>query len=52
MRYRFCIRATCRNTKCEKNQIHMQKITSDKKNKGIIIDIINYPKDNNCPGFK
>lgn len=50
----FCTRATCRNKKCEKNQIYLERFLADKKNSGKMVELINFPKKNSiqCKGYK
>lgn len=50
----FCTKATCRNKKCDKNQIYMEKYISDKKNHGKMVSLINFPKNDKqrCKGYK
>lgn len=50
----FCTRATCRNKRCDKNQMYMEKYISDKKNHGTMVSLVNYPKDDKrqCKGYK
>lgn len=50
----FCTRATCRNTKCDKNQVYLEKYLADKNNHGKMVELINFPKRDSreCKGYK
>lgn len=50
----FCTKATCRNTKCKKNQVYLEKFLADKKNYGEMVELVNFPKHNRiqCKGYK